>query len=176
MSRQKNAGELVIPLALVGKVGAVVVVIVTALVIAFGDKPLEAGNPAPAAAGTTIDGAEFDLAAHRGQRVFVNVWATWCGPCVHELPALVSAAQKHKDVVFVGLADEDDSSPDEMRAAVAKFGIPYPIVPVDDALERRWQIRAFPTSFLVDRAGNIVWMDDGAVDEADLDAVFAAHP
>ncbi len=73
-----------------------------------------------------LDGPPFDLAAYRGKVVFVNIFATWCGPCRAEQPSVVSFAREHSDdtaVIGMNYKERDD----EVRAYRKKFDIPYPI-------------------------------------------------
>jgi thiol-disulfide isomerase/thioredoxin len=73
-----------------------------------------------------LDGPEFRLSAYRGKVVFVNVFATWCGPCHKEQPAVVAFANAHPDdtvVIGVDVKEQDDS----VRAYRKKYAIPYPI-------------------------------------------------
>ncbi len=56
---------------------------------------------------TTIDGKPFDLAAQRGKWVVVNYWATWCVPCIKEMPDISNFVKTHKNVTAIGLAFED---------------------------------------------------------------------
>lgn len=73
-----------------------------------------------------LDGPEFKLSTYRGKAVFVNVFATWCGPCRMEQPDVVAFAEAHADdtaVVGLDIHEEDD----DVRAYRKKFAIPYPI-------------------------------------------------
>jgi thiol-disulfide isomerase/thioredoxin len=65
------------------------------------------------------------LADYRGQVVVVNYWASWCGPCRGEAPALVAAHKRLHDVTFVGLDRNDDSNANAL-AFVRTYGVPYP--------------------------------------------------
>ena len=67
----------------------------------------------------TVDGKQFDLAAHRGKWVVVNFWATWCGPCLKEMPALSALDTMREHIDVVGLAYED-TTPAEMQAFLKK--------------------------------------------------------
>jgi thiol-disulfide isomerase/thioredoxin len=97
-----------------------------------------AGQPAqvsatqdmPALAIDTIDGKRFDLAQHRGRWVVVNFWATWCGPCLKEMPALSALDTMREYIDVVGLAYED-TTPEEMRAFLKKHPVSYPIALID---------------------------------------------
>ena len=73
-----------------------------------------------------LDGPEFKLSAYRGMVVFVNVFATWCGPCRIEQPRLVAFARAHADdtaVIGVDVKEEDN----DVRSYRKKYEIPYPI-------------------------------------------------
>ena len=78
----------------------------------------------------TVDGKRFDLAQHRGRWVVVNFWATWCGPCLKEMPALSALDTMREYIDVVGLAYED-TTPEEMRAFLQKHPVSYPIALVD---------------------------------------------
>lgn len=75
--------------------------------------------------GETLDGKPLDVADFRGQVVVVNYWASWCGPCRGEAPALVAAHQRLKDVPFVGLDRNDDSHANAL-AFIRTYDVPYP--------------------------------------------------
>ena len=107
-------------------------------------EPAEAppATPAPAATPTaatadfpalrlaTVDGGTFDLAAHRGKWVVVNYWATWCGPCLKEMPELSALDAMREHIVVVGLAYEDNT-PEAMVAFMKQHPVVYPIALVD---------------------------------------------
>lgn len=79
----------------------------------------------------TVDHGRFDLAAHRGQWVVVNFWATWCAPCLKEIPDLNALDAKREDLLIIGLAYEE-ITPEAMRAFYAEKVKPeYPVAIVD---------------------------------------------
>lgn len=132
-------------------------------------KPLDAGVTAPRTVGTTLDGGKLDLASLRGQFVVVNVWATWCGPCLHEMPDLVAQATawRPKGVQFIGLAA--DSPKDDIPVVAAKMGLNYPVMPIDAKTANAWNARAFPSTYIVDPDGKVAWSVVGAITAKDLD-------
>jgi thiol-disulfide isomerase/thioredoxin len=79
---------------------------------------------------TTFDGKPYDLAEHRGHWVVVNYWATWCTPCLAEIPDLAAFDQAREDVEVIGLAFEDIEKAD-MQAFLKEHPIPYPIAVLD---------------------------------------------
>lgn len=104
---------------------------------------------------TTRTGETLTLASLRGRVVLVNVWATWCGPCRAEMPALqqLSEAYKAEGMVLVGLS-VDRGAAAKVDAFLAERGVTYPVAIVGGGvLAALGGVRGYPTSFLIDRAG-----------------------
>jgi thiol-disulfide isomerase/thioredoxin len=120
------------------------------------------GNPIELK-GTTVDGDEFDWAQYRGKVVLVDFWATWCGPCIAELPNVKETYEKHHEHGFdvVGISLDDDA--DELKAFIEKREIPWTnLFGTEEArgwehpMARRYGIDAIPATILVDREGKVV--------------------
>jgi thiol-disulfide isomerase/thioredoxin len=94
--------------------------------------PADAAKPThPTLAVDTVDHGRFDLALHRGQWVVVNFWATWCAPCLKEIPDLNALDAKREDLIVIGLAYEE-ITPEAMRAFYGEKVKPeYPVAIVD---------------------------------------------
>ena len=84
----------------------------------------------PKLAVKTFDGQVFDLAAHRGKWVVVNFWATWCNPCLKEIPDLDAMDKARVDVLVIGLAYEEIERAD-MEAFLKDHPMSYPIAVID---------------------------------------------
>lgn len=127
------------------------------------------GSAMPAYQATLLDGKTFDVAAERGNVVFLNLWATWCGPCRSEIPELQAlhdqyAARGFK-VVGVSL---DDSGVDGVRKFVKDHKMTYPVaVDAEGKLGTLLETNVLPTSVLLDRSGRIVWKQLGMVSTTD---------
>lgn len=136
-----------------------------------------AAQPAPDFTLEALDGSQVRLADLKGQVVLVNIWATWCPPCVREIPRLERTYQRYRDQGFVLLGMNTTYQDD--RAKVATFvrdqGISYPILfDMDGTVGRAYASSLMPSSFLIDRAGKIVLVRVGEVDEAQLQEQVAA--
>lgn len=92
--------------------------------------PPDATAAKPQLAIRTLDGKTFDLAAERGKWVIVNFWATWCAPCIEEMPAISEFVTTHADVAAIGLAWEDTPR-DKVLAFARKHPVDYPLALVD---------------------------------------------
>ena len=146
---------------------------VLAVALAFAT-PAQAAMPAqPTLHVTTLDGKTFDLAAQRGKWVIVNYWATWCVPCIKEMPDISRFVAAHENVVAIGLAYED-SEPADIKAFLAKHPVTYPIaqVTLDQPPKDFDEPRGLPTTYLISPDGKVAKHIVGPVTEASLEAII----
>ena len=127
----------------------------------------------PALHVTTLAGKPWNLAAERGHWVIVNFWATWCSPCIAEMPALSRYVATHKNVRAIGLAYEDSEQAD-IKAFLAKHPVAYPIaqVTLDKPLKDFDEPLNLPTTYLIAPDGTVAAHFLGPIDAAKLDAVI----
>ena len=123
----------------------------------------------------TVDGKIFDLAEQRGHWVVVNYWATWCGPCLEEMPDLSALAALREYIKVVGVAN-DDIAPAELQAFLQKHPVVYPIAQVDPAAPPAdfGLAPTLPISWLIDPQGKVVKRFMRPVKAADIEAAIAA--
>lgn len=145
----------------------VLAVLVTSSVLLADLKP---GTKAPTFTLPTLDGKTYTL-KHPGKVVFMDIWATWCGPCRAEVPHIIKLAKKYadKDVVFVGV------SVDQRKADVTKFakekGINYTIAldPGAEKVGSPYQVRGIPATYIIDKKGVIRYVHSGFGGAADAE-------
>jgi peroxiredoxin len=126
------------------------------------------GEPAPPLALRDLDGREIRLEAFRGRTVVVNFWATWCVPCVAEMPALSRLREKlaSSGVEVIGVNLQENAA--RIRPFAERLGLDFPIVrDHDGAASRTWGARVFPTTFVIGPDQRIALV---AVGEIDWDA------
>ena len=109
---------------------------------------------------TDLEGNPVSLSDFKGNIVVLNFWATWCPPCIAEIPDFVKVFNefKDKDVQFIGVSNEDIST---LKSFAADYNINYPILVDDKNIMEIWGIRAIPTTFVFDRDGQIVFKNVG---------------
>ncbi|MEK6573031.1 MAG: redoxin domain-containing protein [Chloroflexota bacterium] len=141
--------------------------------VAAGAAPIT-GSPAPDFTLKNIHGQEVTLSKFKGQAVLINFWATWCGPCRIEMPAMEAAYQKYKDEGFVVLAVDADEPLKDVTEFVNDLGLTFEILmDPGSTVNDRYQIRAYPTSFFVGRDGTIVSLQIGSMTESQLEENLA---
>lgn len=115
------------------------------------------GNPSPPSLQLAdLDGSKYDLLKLRERVVLVNFWASWCPPCVREMPSMQRLKEKMSDRPFTILAVNMAESNTEVRAFLDKIKIDFPVLmDRDGALLKRWKVIVFPTSFVIDTEGRI---------------------
>ena len=117
-----------------------------------------------------LAGRKKTLADYAGRVVLVNFWASWCPPCVHELPSMERLATRLGGESFVILGVNMAERPEAVRAFLdtlhdTNTAVSFPILlDRDGAALKRWQVFAFPTSFVIDKQGRIRYALFGATE------------
>ncbi len=122
---------------------------------------LRAGSPSPSFTGTNIEGKQVSLEQLRGKYVYIDVWATWCGPCRGEIPHLKKLEEKYhgKDIHFVSLScDQDKAAWEKMVKKDQMTGIQLHIGSGAKFMDE-YVINGIPRFILLDRTGRIVKAD-----------------
>lgn len=121
------------------------------------------GQLAPDFHATTLDGKDLTLSDLRGKVVLIDFWATWCGPCVAELPNVKKAWEKYGEKGFVVVSISFDKRADTARAFAEKQGMKWPQVWVDNAdksdLAKLYNVSGIPATFLIGRDGKVAGVD-----------------
>jgi thiol-disulfide isomerase/thioredoxin len=123
-----------------------------------------------------LQGQTQRLSDYRGKWVLVNFWATWCPPCLEEVPDLVALHEAHKktDLVVIGVAL--DSSRESVVEFVAKRHVSYPVVMGDYELaEQVGEVNALPTSYLFDPSGKLLSYQEGMVTRESVESYIKSR-
>jgi peroxiredoxin len=134
--------------------------------------PAIAQKKAPDFSFKTQYGKDFQLSRMKGKVVLINFWATWCGPCRAEIPGFLQVYERYKDkgLEIVGIS-LDENGWEVVTPFIKRFNITYPIV-IDArgvVAQQYGRIDAIPTSFFIDRKGNIVDQHVGYLSKEELE-------
>ncbi len=116
-------------------------------------------DKAPAFSLPTLEGDTLALAEFRGQTVVLNFWATWCGPCLLEIPWFSDYADGHPEVALLGIAT--DGPAEKVAAAAQQLEMTYPVLMSDDATHEAYGISTIPTTVIVDAEGRVRYAHSG---------------
>lgn len=127
------------------------------------------GDVAPEFQLTTLDGETTILGEHRGQRVLLNFFASWCEPCRAEMPGVQLQAEKHAGHEWVVLGVDVMETRETAAAFRDELGLTFPIL-LDEIgwVTRLYQVTGTPTSLFIDREGVVVERRLGYMDEVEI--------
>ena len=130
------------------------------------------------------NGVEHKLSDYRGKTVFLNFWATWCGPCQREIPDIEALYHERGgnegDLVVLGVANpktdehpqNSDVSEPELRAFIDEHGITYPVLmDTTGRLFSAYGVTAFPATFMIDAEGNVFGYVAGMLTADTMDSI-----
>ena len=130
----------------------------------------ELGAQAPDFVLRDLAGNDVRLSDYRGETVLLNFWATWCGPCRLEMPAIEGRYQAFKEDEFNVLAINFDESEDAVREFRDELGLSFPLL-LDPGgnVQRLYRIRGYPSTVFIDPQGVVSIVHIGLLTEGQLD-------
>jgi thiol-disulfide isomerase/thioredoxin len=122
--------------------------------------------PAPAISLADTSGHSVELSELQGKLVIVNLWATWCGPCLREMPSFERLQSRLGERVAVLAVSEDRGGNKSVEPFIAKLGLKSVKIYIDPKSEvgHAFGVRGLPTSFLIDREGKVLGRVEGAAE------------
>jgi len=125
-----------------------------------------------------LDGKTHDLKDYRGKVVLLNFWATWCPPCIKEIPSLNNLQKKFSSNDFVVLSVDVGEEPKDIKAFLEHIPADYPVL-LDSktSLASTWQLKAFPSTFVIDKTGHLRYLYFGGLewDEPEMIKFLEQH-
>ena len=113
---------------------------------------------------STVDGVPFKRNSFVGQVTLVNFWASWCGPCVEEIPALNRLRDTMQGKPFELISINYAEQPDKIRAFLDTVEVDFPVLLDEDgSYSARWNVLVYPATFVIAKDGNIAYGVNGAI-------------
>lgn len=133
------------------------------------------GNPAPDFTLKTINGQQVTLSDLRGQKVFLNFWASWCAPCKNEMPALQTLSREYEDKVKVyGVNMLSDDNIESAERFMLENALTFPsLLDETGAVKKAYRIVGLPVSITIDEQGRIVDVHKGELKQTDMKNLFS---
>jgi thiol-disulfide isomerase/thioredoxin len=128
--------------------------------------PASPPQPAPAISFVDLTGNTVSLSEFTGKMVLVNLWATWCEPCLREMPSLERMQSRLRDKITVIAVSQDRGGSKIVEPFIDKLGLKSIKTYLDpkSAAERALRVQGLPTSFLIDGQGRILGKVEGAAE------------
>jgi len=131
------------------------------------------GEPAPAFSLPSVDGKTLSLAAFKGKPVYINFYATWCGPCNEEAPVIGKFYQQYKARGLTVLGIDELESPDKAKSFLTKYHLAYPaVVDGDGKAGKDYGALGLPVHIFVDRSGVVKTYRLGEMDADEIEAAI----
>ena len=123
-----------------------------------------------------LDGVVHKVSDLRGKWLVMNFWATWCPPCIREMPELESFYQNHRDSAEVWGISFEMTAASEIKSFVKKLNVSYPILGNGQEPETGFgRVKVLPTTFIIDRNGKFLHRFEGPITEQDIVEVISAQ-
>lgn len=133
---------------------------------------LAAGVPAPSFSLADTSGARVTLAALHGKPVYLNFFASWCGPCNEEAPAIARFQNKYRARGLSVIGVDELESKSRALGFERKYRLPYPVALDDGAVAKPYGVIALPVHVFIDRAGKIKLVRYGEMSDAEIEAAI----
>ena len=111
----------------------------------------------------TLEGKPFDVNSLSGKVIFLNLWATWCGPCRVEMPSIQKVYSEFgSDIAFIMLSIDPDDAINKVKRYVEKNKYTFPVYVPSGELPNDLKVPYIPTTFVIGRDGKILMKEQGA--------------
>lgn len=133
---------------------------------------LESGTMAPEVALSDLEGGTVKLSDYRGKVVVMNFWATWCGPCIQEMPMFQEYQDRFPNLAMLGVNAEE--SPDTVKKFLESLEINYTIL-LDGTMgmAREFRVNFLPTTIFIDEKGEVRFRHYGIMEAEQMDYYLA---
>ena len=119
-------------------------------------------GPAPNFTLKSLDGKNVKLSELAGNVVLINFWASWCGPCLQEMPLLNAIHKKYEPLGFTVLGVNVEENSGNAKAFLADRGVDFPVLlDTKNKVSKLYDVIAMPTTVVVDRDGNMRFLHKG---------------